>query len=67
MSPVVRVQVILQGGLAAIGQPREQFVDNVAVLDVLVALECAELLWEVLHQQQVGLVVMEIGQGQLGR
>ena len=44
MSPVVRVQVILQGGLAAIGQPREQFVDNVAVLDVLVALECAELL-----------------------
>ena len=67
MLPIVRVHVILQSGLALAGQAREELSHNVAVLDVLVALEGVEVVAEVGHQLLVGLAVLKVGERELGR
>ena len=67
MLPIVRVHVILQSGLALAGQAREELSHNVAVLNVLVALEGVEVVAEVGHQLLVGLAVLKVGERELGR
>ena len=61
------MHVILQRGLALAGQARKKLSHNVAVLNVLVALEGVEVVTEMGHQLLVGLAVPEVSEGELRR
>ena len=65
--PIIRVQVILQSGLAPVGQPRQELAHYVSILGLLVTLERVEVAAEVSHELQVGLTVTKVGQRELRR
>ena len=62
---IVRVDVLLEACLGAVGKSGKEVVEDVLVLYLLVALEDVEVLSQVGEDGEVGIMIAEVGVGEL--